>query len=406
VTRPPIYMDCHATTPVDPRVVEAMLPYFSERYGNAASRSHGFGWEAEEAVLRARGQVASLIGAADPAAEIVFTSGATESDNLAIKGVARWLRERDGKDHVVTCVTEHRAVLDACRRLEREGFRVTWLPVDGQGRLDPDAVARAMDDRTALVTLMLANNEVGTVHDLGAIGRLTRERGVWLHCDATQGVGRTDFHVDRMGVDLASLSAHKMYGPKGVGALYVRRTGPTRVRLVAEMDGGGHERGMRAGTLNVPGIVGFGEAAALLEAGWRDEAERLRRLRDRLRGAIEAKVPEVHLNGAEDPWRHPGNLNLSFGFVEGEALILALQKHVAVSSGSACSSASTEPSYVLRAMGRSDELAEASIRFGLGRFTTEAEVDTVARTVAREVKALREKSDLWKLHQEGVDLNW
>jgi cysteine desulfurase len=399
-------MDCHATTPVDPRVLEAMLPYFTERYGNAASKSHGYGWEAEEAVERARDQVGALIGAKDPGKEIVLTSGATESDNLAIKGAAHFRREREGKDHVVTCVTEHRAVLDSCRRLEREGFRVTWLPVDSQGRIDPDEVARAIDDRTALVSLMLANNEVGTVHDMAAIGAVTRERGVWLHCDATQGVGRTDFHVDRMHVDLASLSAHKIYGPKGVGALYVRRTGDVRVRLVAEMDGGGHERGMRSGTLNVPGAVGLGEAAAILAAEWRDEAARMRALRDRLRTAIEAKVEETHLNGAEDPWRHPGNLNLSFGFVEGEALIMALQKHVAVSSGAACSSASTEPSYVLRAMGRPKELAEASIRFGLGRFTTEAEVDAVARHVAHEVKALRARSDLWHLHKQGVNLDW
>jgi cysteine desulfurase len=399
-------MDCHATTPVDPRVLEAMLPYFTERYGNAASKSHGHGWEAEEAVERARDQVGALIGAKDPGKEIVLTSGATESDNLAIKGAAHFRREREGKDHVVTCVTEHRAVLDSCRRLEREGFRVTRLPVDGEGRIDPDELARAIDDRTALVSLMLANNEVGTVHDMAAIGPITRERGVWLHCDATQGVGRTDFHVDRMRVDLASLSAHKIYGPKGVGALYVRRTGDVRVRLVAEMDGGGHERGMRSGTLNVPGAVGLGEAAAILAAEWRDEAARLRSLRDRLRAAIEAKVEETHLNGAEDPWRHPGNLNLSFGFVEGEALIMALQKHVAVSSGAACSSASTEPSYVLRAMGRSKELAEASIRFGLGRFTTEAEVDAVARHVAYEVKALRARSDLWHLHKQGVNLDW
>lgn len=403
---PPIYMDCHATTPVDPRVLEAMWPYFAERYGNAASRSHGFGWQAEEAVERAREQVGALLGARDPAKEIVFTSGATESDNLAVKGAARFRREREGRDHVVTCVTEHKAVVDSCRRLEREGFRVTWLGVDGQGRVDPAAVAEAIDDRTALVSIMLANNEVGTVQPIEAIGEITRARDVWLHCDAVQGVGRTDFDVERMQVDLASVSAHKIYGPKGAGALYVRRTGPSRVRLIAEMDGGGHERGMRSGTLNVPGIVGLGEAAALLAAEWRDESERLRALRDRLRAGIEARVPEVHLNGAEDPWRHPGNLNLSFGFVEGEALILALQKHVAVSSGAACSSASTGPSYVLRAMGVDDELAEASIRFGLGRFNTEDEVDRVVRVVAREVARLREKSDLWQLHRQGVDLDW
>ncbi|MFW5876000.1 MAG: IscS subfamily cysteine desulfurase [Myxococcota bacterium] len=403
---PPIYMDCHATTRVDPRVVEAMLPFFTERYGNAASRSHGFGWDAEEAVDRAREQVAALIGARDPAQEIVFTSGATESDNLAIKGAARFLRERDGKDHVVTCVTEHKAVIDSCRRLEREGFRVTWLPVDAAGQVRPDDVAAALDDRTALVSIMRANNEVGTVQPLEAIGRLTRERGVWLHCDAVQGVGRTELDVDAMHIDLLSLTAHKFHGPKGVGALYVRRTGPTRVRLLAEMDGGGHERGMRSGTLNVPGIVGLGEAAAILAREQDAECDRLRALRDRLRTKIEAAVEEVHLNGAEDPWRHPGNLNLSFGFVEGQGLILALQKHVAVSSGAACSSASTEPSYVLRAMGVAEELAEASIRFGLGRFNTEAEVDQVARVVAREVARLRDRSDLWQLHRQGVDVDW
>ncbi len=401
----PIYLDNHATTRVDPRVVEAMLPWLTERYGNAASRSHVFGWEAEDAVEEARASIARLVGARS-AKTIVFTSGATESNNLALKGVAHAMRERG--DHIITQKTEHKSVIDSCRRLEREGFRVTWLDVDGEGRVDPDAVGRAIDDRTVLVSIMLCNNEVGTIQPIADIGAITHERGVLLHCDAVQGVGRTDFDVEAMHVDLASLSAHKIYGPKGVGALYVRRSKP-RVRLVAEIDGGGHERGMRSGTLNVPGIMAFARAADLLADGWREEAERVRTLRERLRHALFSRIEELHLNGAEDPWRHPGNLNISFGYVEGEALIMALQKELAVSSGSACTSATIEPSYVLRAMGVDDDLAHASIRFGLGRFTTEDEVDRAADIVVRQVDRLRKLSPLWKMREEGVDpatLRW
>jgi cysteine desulfurase len=396
----PIYMDHHATTPVDPRVLEAMLPFFSERFGNAASRSHAFGWDAEEAVERAREQVARLIGARVPQKEIVFTSGATESDNLAVKGAARFHRDRG--DHVVTVRTEHKAVLDSCRRLEREGFRVTALGVAADGRVDPEAVRAALDDRTVLVSVMLANNEVGTVQPIEEIGRITRERGVLFHCDAVQGVGRVPFDVERMNVDLASLSAHKMYGPKGTGALYVRRSGPVRARLLAEMDGGSHERGLRSGTLNVPGIVGLGRAAELMAEEGTAEAERQRALRDRLREAITSRLEEVSVNGSM-VHRLPNNLNLSFGYVEGEALILAFQKRVAVSSGSACTSASVEPSYVLRAMGVSEELADASIRFGLGRSNTVEEVERVADFVVREVTRLREGSPLWELRHERID---
>lgn len=402
----PIYMDDHATTRVDPRVVDAMLPYFTEHYGNAASRTHAFGWEAEEAVSRAREQVAELIGARLPSKEIVFTSGATEADNLAIKGVARFHRERG--DHLVTVRTEHKAVIDPCRRLAREGFRVTFLDVGGDGRVDPAAVRAALTDRTLLVSVMLANNEVGTVQPIAEIGRATRERGVLLHCDAAQGVGRIPLDVDDAGVDLLSLSAHKMYGPKGVGALYVRRSGPVRVRLLAEMDGGGHQSGLRSGTLDVPGVVGFGRAAEIMRAEGADEARRIAALRDRLRAALLGRIEEVHENGAV-AHRHPGNLNLSFGYLDGEALILALQRKVAVSSGSACTSASVQPSYVLRAMGVDPELADASVRFGLGRFTTEAEVDRVADAVVRAVGKLRARSELWKLREAGVDpksLDW
>jgi len=403
VTRP-IYMDDHSTTRCDPRVVEAMLPFFTEEFGNAASRSHAYGWRAEEAVEGARAEVAKLLSARSNK-EIVFTSGATESDNLAIKGAARLAREERKGDHVVTCKTEHKAVIDTCRRLEREGFRVTWLDVDGEGRIDLDALRAAIDDRTVLVSLMLANNEVGTVHPIADVGAITRERGVLFHCDAVQGAGRMAFDVEAMHVDLASVSAHKIYGPKGVGALYVRRRDP-RVRLVAEMDGGGHERGMRSGTLNVPAVVGFGVAAQIMREEGPGEAERVRALRNRLRERLFAELEELKLNGADDPWRHPGNLNVSFAYVEGEALMMALKDVVAVSSGSACTSASLEPSYVLRAMGVSEDMAHASLRFGLGRFTTEAEVDRVADQVVRKVKRLREMSPLWQMREEGVDPRW
>jgi len=384
----PVYLDHHATTPVDPRVLEAMLPYFTEHFGNAASKSHAFGWRAEEAVEEARERVGTLIGAT--AREIVWTSGATESDNLAVKGVARF-HQAKGR-HLVTTVVEHKAVLDSMHALERDGFEVTYLPVDAAGLVDPEAVRSAIRPDTVLVSVMHANNEVGTVQPIEAIGRITRERGVLFHTDAVQSVGRLPFDVERAGVDLASLSAHKMYGPKGVGALYVRRR--PRARLVAQMDGGGHERGYRSGTLNVPGIVGFGRAAELARAEMPGEAERLLGLRERLRLAIEAGLDRVQVNGSLAN-RLPGNLNVSFQFVEGEALMLAM-KDVAVSSGSACTSASLEPSYVLRAMGVPDDMAHSSIRYGLGRFNTVEEVDFAARLVVEKVRKLREMSPLYE----------
>jgi cysteine desulfurase len=394
----PIFMDYHSTTPVDPRVLEEMLPYFTTTFGNAASRSHVFGWKAEEAVEHARERIAKLIGA-QTEKEIAFTSGATESDNLAIKGVAEFYKEKG--NHIVTTVIEHKAVLDTCKRLEKEGFTVTYLGVGKDGLVDPDDVKKAITDKTILVSVMLANNEVGTVQPLEAIGKITRERGVLLHSDAVQGIGKTPFDVEKMHIDLASLTAHKMYGPKGVGALYVRRSKP-RVRLVAQMDGGGHERGVRSGTLNVPGIVGFGRAAEIMRLEGNEESARLLGLRERLRTKILAGLDEVHLNGSLDH-RLPGNLNLSFAFVEGEGLMMAI-KDVAVSSGSACTSSSLEPSYVLRAMGLGDELAHSSIRFGLGRFNTEEEVDFVADLMIRKVKKLRDLSPLYEMHKEGIDL--
>jgi cysteine desulfurase len=394
----PIFMDNHSTTPVDPRVVDEMLPYFTTKFGNAASRSHSFGWEAEEAVDTARRRIARLIGAHDTK-EIVLTSGATESDNLALKGIAEFRREHG--NHLITTVVEHKAILDTCKRLEKSGFEVTYLPVGVDGRVDPDDVKRAIRPKTILVSVMLANNEIGTVQPLEEIGKITRARGVLLHTDAVQGVGKVDFDVERMNVDLASLSAHKMYGPKGVGALYVRRSRP-RVRLVAEMDGGGHERGMRSGTLAVPLIVGFGKACDILFQEGKAEAERLLRLRERLRERILSRLDEVYLNGSLEH-RLPGNLNLSFNFVEGEGLMMAI-KDVAVSSGSACTSSSLEPSYVLRALQIGDELAHSSIRFGLGRFNDEEEVDYVADLVAERVSRLRDLSPLYEMHKEGIDL--
>ncbi|MDI1483089.1 IscS subfamily cysteine desulfurase [Polyangium sp. y55x31] len=394
----PIYMDYHATTPVDPRVVEAMLPYFNARFGNAASRSHVFGWTAEEAVSRSREILAKLIGASNPK-EIVFTSGATESDNLAIKGVAELYKEKG--NHIITTVIEHKAVLDTCKRLEKQGYEVTYLPVGKDGLVSPDDVAKAITDKTILVSVMLANNEVGTVQPIAEIGKITRSRGVLLHSDAVQGVGKVPFDVEAMNVDLASITAHKMYGPKGVGALYVRRSKP-RVRLVAQVDGGGHEFGLRSGTLNVPGIVGFARAAEILMEEGRAENERILALREKLRRRITTELDEVIVNGSLEH-RLPGNLNVSFAFVEGEALIMAI-KDVAVSSGSACTSASLEPSYVLHAMGIGDDLAHSSIRFGLGRFTTEEEVDYVADLVIRKVNKLREMSPLYEMHKEGIDL--
>ncbi len=394
----PIYMDNHATTPVDQRVLEAMLPYFSEKFGNAASRNHSFGWEAEEAVDRARGQIAQLINAKSK--EIIFTSGATESDNLAIKGVVEFYREKG--DHIVTCVTEHKAVLDSCRALERAGkASVTYLPVDKYGMVDPDAVRKALTDRTVLVTIMYANNEIGTIHPVAEIGRIARERGVVFHCDAVQAAGKIPVDVERDNIDLLSISAHKIYGPKGVGALYVRSRGP-RVRITPQIDGGGHERGMRSGTLNVTGIVGLGKACEVAASEMAEENRRLLDLRDKLQAGIFERLDEVSLNGHPTE-RLPGNLNVSFAYVEGESLLMGLHD-IAVSSGSACTSATLEPSYVIRALGVSDELAHSSIRFGLGRFNTEEEVDFVTGRVTHEVKRLREMSPLYEMARDGIDL--
>lgn len=393
----PIYMDYHATTPVDPRVLDAMLPYFREDFGNASSKSHPFGWRAEEAVEQARAEVAALIGASPK--EIVWTSGATESNNLAIKGAAEF---HAGKGrHLVTVATEHKAVLDSMHALERRGWSLTVLPVGRDGLLDLAALKAALRPDTVLVSVMHANNETGVVQPIEEIGAVTRAAGVLFHCDAVQSAGKIPFDVERAQVDLASLSAHKMYGPKGVGALYVRRK--PRVRITAQMDGGGHERGFRSGTLNVPGIVGFGRAAALAAAEREAEAARVLRLRERLRAGILAGLDLVTLNGSLER-RLPGNLNLSFAYVEGEAMMMAI-KDVAVSSGSACTSASLEPSYVLRAMGVGDDLAHSSIRFGLGRFTSEEEVDYTVRLVIEKVKKLRDMSPLYEMVKEGVDLS-
>jgi cysteine desulfurase len=395
----PIYMDYHATTPCDPRVVETMLPYFTEKFGNAASRSHTFGWTAEEAVSISREKIAAFIGARNPK-EIVFTSGATESDNLALKGVAEFYKDKG--NHIITTVIEHKAVLDTCKRLEKEGYQVTYLNVDKEGRVDPDDVKKALTDKTILVSVMFANNEVGSVQPIAEIGKLTREKGVLFHSDAVQGLGKVPFDVESMNVDLVSITAHKMYGPKGVGALYVRRSKP-RVRLTALMDGGGHEFGMRSGTLNVPGIVGFGKAAEIMKAEGIEESKRILALRERLRARLWKNLDSIQLNGSLEH-RLPGNLNVSFAFVEGEALIMAI-KDVAVSSGSACTSASLEPSYVLHAMGIGDDLAHSSIRFGLGRFTTEEEVDYVIDLVTTKVNKLRDMSPLYEMFKEGIDLN-
>jgi cysteine desulfurase len=392
----PIYMDNHATTPVDPRVVEAMLPYFTEVFGNASSRSHTFGWSAEKAVDQAREEVGALIGASGK--EIVWTSGATESDNLAIKGAAEFHKERG--NHIITAQTEHKAVLDTCKRLEKEGFEVTYLPVAADGRVTAESVRAAMTDKTILVSIMLANNEIGTVNPVNEIGAAVKERGALFHIDAVQGVGKIPFDVNASRADLVSLSAHKMYGPKGMGALYVRRK--PRVRITAMIDGGGHERGMRSGTLNVPGIVGFGKAAALSRAEMTTEAARLLALRERLRAGLQARVSDTYVNGSLEH-RLPGNLNISFAYVEGEAMLMGL-KDIAVSSGSACTSASLEPSYVLRSLGVEEELAHTSIRFGLGRFNTEEEVDFVIDLVAGKVEKLRALSPLYEMAQAGIDL--
>ncbi len=394
----PVYLDYSATTPCDPRVVSRMLPFFSDTFGNAASRSHAFGWTAEAAVEEARSQVARLLGA--HAKEILWTSGSTEANNLAIKGAAEMYREKG--NHLITAVTEHKAVLDPMKHLEANGFRVTWLPVDGKGHIDLAELERSITDSTILVSLMAANNEVGTLHPLEKIGALCKAKGTLFHTDATQAAGKIPLDVEAQHIDLLSLSAHKMYGPKGVGCLYVRRKNP-RVRLTAQMDGGGHERGMRSGTLNVPGIVGMGEAARICCEEMTVEIGKLRALRDRLERRILQAMPDAVRNGDPEA-RLPHLANLSFPYVEGESLIMGV-KDLAVSSGSACTSASLEPSYVLKSLGLGDELAHSSIRFSLGRFTTEAEVDYAADRVVAEAKRLREMSPLWEMVQEGVELS-
>jgi cysteine desulfurase len=381
----PIYLDNHATTPTDPRVLAEMLPYFVEKFGNAASRNHSFGWAAEEAVETARDRVAKLVGAT--AKEIIFTSGATESDNLAIKGVAETYREKG--NHIITAVTEHKAVLDTCKRLEKSSYRVTYLPVRKDGLIDLDDLKRALDDKTILVTIMSANNEIGVLQPIAEIGRLCHEHGVIFHSDATQSIGKAPIDVNKQNIDLLSLSAHKLYGPKGVGALYVRRKDP-RVQISAILDGGGHERGMRSGTLNVPGVVGLGKACAIAQEEMLKESCHLAGKRNRLRDRILGRLGEVYINGSMEQ-RLPGNLNLSFAGVDGESLMMALND-VALSSGSACTTAAIEPSHVLRAIGISDDLAHSSIRFGIGRFNTEAEVDYVADRIVETVERLRELS--------------
>ena len=399
----PVYMDNHATTRVDPRVLEAMLPYFTEKFGNAASRNHSFGWEAEEAVTKARDQIAALVGATSK--NIVFTSGATESDNLAIKGVVEFYKEKG--NHIITCVTEHKAVLDSCRALERAGkATVTYLPVDKFGMVDPDAVRKAITDKTVLITIMWANNEIGTIHPIAEIGKIAKEKGIIFHTDAVQAIGKVPVDFEKAGVDLGSITAHKLYGPKGIGAIYVRSKGP-RVRLTPMVDGGGHERGMRSGTLNVPGIVGLGAACELAGKTMPEESQRLIQLRSQLQAGLFERLDEIYVNGHPTE-RLPGNLNVSFAYVEGESLLMGIND-IAVSSGSACTSATLEPSYVIRALGIDDELAHSSIRFGLGRFNTEEEVDYVTDRVSKEVKRLRDMSPLYEMAKEGIDLksvNW
>ena len=394
----PLYMDNHATTQMDPRVLEAMMPYFTGKFGNAASRNNAFGWEAEQAVEQAREQIAKLIGATSK--EIIFTSGATESNNLAIKGIAEMYRERG--NHIITQVSEHKAILDPCKRLEKNGFRVTYLPVKADGLIDIEDLKRAMDDKTILVSIMFANNEIGVIQPIEEIGKLCHERGVIFHTDAVQAVGKIPVDVQAMNIDVLSLSGHKIYGPKGVGALYVRRRNP-RVQINAQIDGGGHERGMRSGTLNVPGIVGLGKACELSGQEMAEESARLTALRDRLKNKLESSLDYVHINGTME--HHlPGNLNMSFVYVEGESLLMGIND-IAVSSGSACTSATLEPSYVLKALGLGDDVAHSSIRFGLGRFNTQAEVDYVADKVIDVVLKLRELSPLYEMVKEGIDLS-
>ncbi len=394
----PIYMDNHATTPMDPRVLEAMLPYFGRVFGNAASRNHAFGWEAEQAVEKAREQIAKLIGATSK--EIIFTSGATESNNLAIKGIAEMYRERG--NHIITQVTEHKAVLDTCKRLEKQGYRVTYLPVQADGLVAIEDLRRALNEKTILVSIMFANNEIGVIQPVAEIGKLCHEKGVIFHTDAVQAVGKIPVNVQEMNIDVLSLTAHKLYGPKGVGALYVRRRNP-RVQISAQIDGGGHERGMRSGTLNVPGIAGLGAACEIAGKEMAAEAKRQAQLRDYLKEKFEKALDYVHVNGNME--HHlPGNLNMSFVHVEGESLLMGIND-VAVSSGSACTSATLEPSYVLKALGLGDDVAHSSIRFGLGRFNNKAEVDYVSDKVITVVKHLREMSPLYEMVKEGIDLS-
>jgi cysteine desulfurase len=395
----PIFMDAQSTTPCDPRVVEAMLPYFTEKFGHPASRNHPFGWEAEAAVDVARQRLAALTGARDPK-ELVFTSGGTESINLALKGVAEMYREKG--NHIVTTVIEQRAGLDVCKRLERQGFSVSYVPVQPDGLIDVEEIRKAITDKTILISVMFANNEIGTIQDVPAIGKLAKEKGIIFHTDATQAVGKIPVDVEAMGIDLLSCTAHLLYGPKGVGALYVRRKGP-RVRLAPMMDGGGHERGMRSGTLPVPLIVGFGKAAEIARDEMAGEAARLAKLRDRLQDIILSSVDEAFLNGRPDR-RLPQNLNISFAYVEGESVLMGLNKETALSSGSACTSATLEPSYVIAALGASAELAHSSIRFSLHRFTTAEEVEYVGQRTVEVIKRLRDMSPLYELAKEGVDL--
>jgi len=393
----PIYMDYHATTPMDPRVFEAMKPYVMETFGNAASRNHSFGWQAEEAGEKSRKQIADLVGAT--VKEIVFTSGATESNNLALKGIAEMYAEKG--NHIITAATEHKAILDTCKRLEKHGVRVTYLPVQANGLVDLEMLKEAITDKTILISIMYANNEIGVIQPMAEIGKIAKAKGVLVHSDATQAVGKVPVNVIKDNIDLMSMSGHKIYGPKGVGALYVRRKSP-RVQITAQMDGGGHERGMRSGTLNVPGIVGLGEACAICNADMPAESKRMAFLRDKLRGKLESELDEVYINGTMEH-RLPNNLNISFAYVEGESLLMGIND-IAVSSGSACTSATLEPSYVLKALGAGDDLAHSSIRFGLGRFNTEEEVDYVAAKVIDVVKKLRELSPLYEMAKEGIDL--
>jgi Cysteine sulfinate desulfinase/cysteine desulfurase and related enzymes len=394
----PIYFDNHATTQVDPRVVQAMLPYFTDKFGNAASRNHAFGWAGEEAVEKARAQVANLIGATPK--EIIFTSGATESDNLMIKGVAEMYREKG--NHIITQAIEHKAVLDTCKRLEKDGFEVTYLPVQRDGRVDPEEVRKAITPKTILITVMYANNEIGIINPVAEIGKIAKENGIFFAVDGVQAVGKIPVDVQKDNIDLLAISAHKLYGPKGVGALYVRRRNP-RVQLAAIIDGGGHERGMRSGTLNVPGIVGLGAACEIAQKEMPEESVRLRNLRERLRVGLESKLDEVFINGSMEH-RLPNNLNMSFAYVEGESLLMGIND-IAVSSGSACTSATLEPSYVLKALGVGEDLAHTSIRFGLGRFNTEEEVDYVTDKMVQVVTKLRELSPLYEMAKEGIDIS-